>query len=70
MGSDEKTKLRTLLNYLVKHNKEHSQEVREWADKVKAMGEVKVAEEMLQASRAMDTASGLLAQSLKRLKEG
>ena len=70
MGSDERTKLRTLLNYLVEHNKEHSQEVRDWADKVRAMGEAKVAEEMLQASRAMDRASGLLTQSLKRLKEG
>ena len=69
MGSDERTKLRTLLNYWVEHNQEHSQEVREWADKAKALGEARVAEKMLQASREMDKASGLLTQSLKKLEE-
>ena len=40
MGSEERAKLRTLLNYWVEHNREHSQELREWADKAKAFGEV------------------------------
>ena len=57
------------MNYWVEHNQEHSQEVREWAAKAKALGEVKVAEKMLQASREMDKASGLLTQSLKKLEE-
>ena len=69
MGSEERAKLRTLLNYWVEHNREHSQEFREWADKAKAFGEVEVADEMLQASQEMDKASGLLSQSLKRLEE-
>ncbi len=69
MGSEEMAKLRTLLNYWVEHNWEHSQEFREWADKAKAFGEVEVADEMLQAAREMDKASGLLSQSLKRLEE-
>lgn len=69
MGSEEKAKLRTLLNYWVEHNREHSQEFREWADKAKAFGEVEVADEMLQAAQEMDKASGLLSQSLKRLEE-
>ncbi len=69
MGSEERAKLRTLLNYWVEHNREHSQEFREWADKAKAFGEVEVADEMLQASKEMDKASGLLSQSLKRLEE-
>ena len=67
MGSDEKTKLRTLLNYWVEHNREHSQEIEDWADKAKALGEGKIAKEMLQAARAMDRASELLSQSLQRL---
>jgi nickel/cobalt exporter len=69
MGSDERAKLKTLLNYWVEHNREHSQEFKEWADKARVMGEAKVAEEMLQAVQAMDRASGLLSQSLKRLEE-
>ncbi len=69
MGSDERAKLRTLLNYWVEHNQEHSHEFKEWADKAKAFGQVEVAEEILQAAQAMDRASGLLLQSLKRLEE-
>jgi nickel/cobalt exporter len=70
MASDEKTKLRTLLNYWVEHNREHSQEVRDWAAKARALGKGKVAEKMLQASREMDKASELLTESLKKLEEG
>jgi len=69
MGSEEMAKLRTLLNYWVEHNREHSQEFREWADKAKAFGEIEVADEMLQAAEGMDKASQLLSQSLKRLEE-
>jgi nickel/cobalt exporter len=69
MDSDERTKLRALLNYWVEHNREHSQEFKEWADKAKILGEVEVAEEILQAAQEMDKASGLLSRSLKRLEE-
>ena len=70
MGSDDRAKLRALLNYWVEHNQEHSQEVKDWADKARSLGEAKVAEEMVQAAKAMDKASALLSQSLKRLEEG
>jgi len=69
MGMDERAKLKTLLNYWIEHNREHSQEFREWADKAKALGETEVAREMLQAVQEMEKASGLLSQSLKRLEE-
>ena len=67
MSIDEKTKLKTLLNYWTEHNQEHSQEIKDWADKAKALGEAEVADELLQAAQAMDKASELLSQSLKRL---
>jgi len=69
MGSDERARLKTLLNYWVEHNREHGLEFKEWADKARALGEVEIAEEILQAAQAMDRASGLLSQSLKRLEE-
>jgi nickel/cobalt exporter len=69
MGSDERAKLKTLLNYWIEHNREHGDEFKEWADKARAMGETEVAEKVLQAAQAMDSASGLLSQSLKRLEE-
>jgi hypothetical protein len=68
VGSEERDKLRVLLNYWVEHNREHSQEFREWADKAKAFGEVEIADEMLLAAQEMDKASKLLSQSLKRLE--
>ena len=70
MGSDDLAKLRALLNYWVEHNQEHSQEVKDWADKARTMGKLEITEEMLEAAKAMDKASVLLYQSLKKLEEG
>ena len=68
MVSNEKTKLRTLLNYWVEHNEEHSQEFREWAEKAGQMGEGEVAVEILEAVEHMDKVSEILSQTLKRLE--
>ena len=68
MSVDEKAKMKTLLSYLVDHNREHSQEVKDWAGKAADMGEVDLADEMMQAARAMDEANGLLEKSLKKLE--
>ena len=70
MSSDERVKLRTILNYWIEHNKEHSQEFREWADKAKAFGEAEVGEEILAAAQEMDKASKFLSKSLMRLEGG
>ena len=69
MVSDERAKLRTLLNYLIEHNQEHSQEVRDWAEKAKDMGEAGAAKEMRQAAEAMEKSVAHLARSLKSLEE-
>ena len=69
MGIEERDKLKALLNYWVEHNQEHSQEVMDWVDRVKALGEGEIATDMLQAAQVMDKASGLLSQSLKKLGE-
>ncbi|MFC2066113.1 hypothetical protein ACFLUO_03490 [Chloroflexota bacterium] len=69
MGRDERNKLRSLLNYWIEHNKEHSQEFKEWADKAKAFGEEVIGEEMIHAAKEMDKASRLLFRALKRLEE-
>jgi len=70
MSSDERAKLRTILNYWVEHNKEHSQEFREWANKAKALGEAEAGEEILAAAQEMDKANKFLSQCLRRLEEG
>ena len=66
--ADEKMKLSTMLNYWMEHNKEHSREFREWADKARGFGETEVSEEILAAAREMDRADESLSRALKRLE--
>ena len=68
MKIDERAKLKALLNYWIEHNREHSQEFGEWAEKAKAFGEEEVSQAMLQAIQEIDSSSQLLAQALKRLE--
>ena len=72
MDSQELTKLRTLLNYWIEHNREHSQEFREWAEKTLSAGETGAGEDMLLAAQEMDEASEILSRARERLevKEG
>jgi hypothetical protein len=67
MSADEKSKLKTLLQYWVEHNEEHSGEFREWAGKAKEMGEADVANEIMQAVAHMDQVSAILAGTLRKL---
>ena len=69
MGNDERAKLRTMLNYWIKHNREHSQEFRVWADRARGFGEAEDAKEMLKAAQATDKASKSLSQALKGLEK-
>ena len=68
MSKDERAKLRTLLNYWIEHNDEHSQEFREWAEKAKELGEAEAYEQMLLAAQEMNKASESLSQALRRLE--
>ncbi len=68
MSNDERAKLGTLLDYWIEHNKEHSQEFRQWADRAKGLGEAEVSREMLEAVGDMDKATELLSRALGRLK--
>jgi hypothetical protein len=70
MGNDERAKLKVLLNYWMEHNKEHSQEFREWAAKAKEFGEAETYEKMLQAAQQMDKANEFLLLALEGLKGG
>jgi hypothetical protein len=67
MGS-EKVKLMALLNYWISHNKEHSREFREWADKARGFCEVEVPQGMVQAAQEMDKAGESLSCAVRRLE--
>ena len=68
MSDDERAKLRTMLNYWIEHNREHSQEFREWAGKAMELGEAEAGKEILQAAQEMDKASEILSQVLGKLE--
>ena len=69
MGQAEKGKLRALLDYWVKHNKEHGEEFKEWAEKAKDFGETAIHDELMQASEEMDKTNALLLSASERLKK-
>ena len=69
MGNDEKARLRTLLTYWIEHNKEHTEEFREWAGKAKAFGESEAGKEMLEAAQQMDKVNEPLYRALRGLEK-
>lgn len=69
MSNTERKKLRILLNHWIEHNKEHTQEFREWAEKAKGFGEDETCNDILEAAQGMDKANEPLLRALKRLEE-
>lgn len=68
MDESERRKLEALLDYWIKHNKEHGQEFKEWAKKAGDAGEASVHSHILQAAQEMDEANKSLLKALEALK--
>ena len=68
MSSGEKDKLKTLLKYWIEHNREHSEEFKEWAEKAEKMGEAEVGGEILKAVGNMDKVTEILSDILRKLE--
>ena len=69
MNHGEKDKLKVLLNYWIKHNKEHGAEFEEWAEKARRFGGIAVHNDLMEAHREMDKVNALLLSALEKLKE-
>jgi hypothetical protein len=69
MVADEREKLKALLNYWLEHNKEHSEEFREWAGKARNFGEAMIHDDIVEAAQQMDKANEFLLRALQRLKQ-
>ncbi len=67
MQKAERGKLRVLLDYWVKHNREHGEEFREWAEKAGGSGETAVHDELMEACEEMDKANASLLRALDKL---
>ena len=69
MADNDKAKLKTLLDYWIKHNEEHELEFREWAGKAGALGAVDAGAHLLKAAQAMYQATESLSKAQKELEE-
>ena len=63
----EKGKLITLLNYLTEHNREHSKELMELAEKAKTVAKSDVQNNIEEAARLMNESTEYLKQALMKL---
>ena len=70
MAKSDMKKLEVLLQHWVEHNREHSGEFREWAEKAGALGHTEVRDEILRAVEQMDKANASLLRALERLQIG
>ena len=70
MDQAERGKLRVLLDYWVKHNREHGEEFKEWAGKARRFGEVAVHDDLMEAHEEMGKANASLLRALEKLKGG
>ncbi len=68
MSNDEREKFKILLNHWIKHNKEHSQEFKEWAEKAKGLGETQACDDIVGAAQELLKANEFLLRALKRFE--
>jgi hypothetical protein len=66
--SELQERLRLLLDYWIKHNQEHEQEFREWADKASSLSGA-VAQQLQEAAGRMSEATGWLEQARQALRK-
>jgi hypothetical protein len=60
-------KVRALLPHWIEHNAEHAAEFRDWAERVRAMGEEEVAEEIALAAKQLGWVNEALVTAQERL---
>ena len=65
----EKQKLTKLLNYLIEHNGEHSEELTELSEKVKMVASDVVRDDIREAAQLMDESTKYLKQALVKLSK-
>jgi len=64
----ELTRLDTLLDYTLEHNKEHADDLRNLAQKANELGKIAVHDDVMQSVEHMDRANEILENALKKLK--
>ena len=65
----EMMKLDALLDYTIKHNREHAEELKSLAQKAKELGKTAVYDELMRGVKQMNRANETLGVALERLRE-
>jgi hypothetical protein len=68
-GGDLKETL-ALLNYMLSHNEQHAQEIRDWAEKLEKAGEKQAAELLFESVADFQNGNDKLDRALKILNKG
>ena len=68
MDGKEKEKLRILLDYWIKHNREHGEEFKEWAEKARNAGDMAIHDELMAAVEQMENINIPLNKASKLLE--
>ena len=66
-NSETLARVKTLLGYWIEHNREHSEEFREWADRLRGLGEGAAGGDLTQAAQKMEEAGRLLSRAMESL---
>lgn len=69
MVETDEQRIVVLLNYLVGHNRDHSQELRELAEEVKGLTGGNVVQHVLEAAQLMDKSTESLKKALSELSK-
>ena len=67
MAGTDQDKLRVLVPHWIEHNAEHAAEFRDWAQKARAAGGTRAAEEIEAAAQKLDEANAALNAALHEL---
>ena len=65
----ELTRLDTLLDYTLEHNKEHADDLKNLAQKAKELGKIAVHDDIAKGVEQMNRANEILENALKRLRQ-
>ena len=68
MSNEDREKLKHLLHHWAEHNEEHCEKYKEWAQKAKEFGDIKVHDTIMEAVRSTDKTNESLRAALDTLK--
>ena len=67
MSEGDRGRLKVLVDYWIRHNAEHGEEFKEWAEKARGFGDVALHGDLVAAAEEMERANTALKRARDRL---